>query len=128
MLSKKITFSLLSLIIATPFAHASKDKPEPVTIVKKCDGSAMILGGLPMHQPTRWENFVYKVAPLDRYIPKISGYAGAATAALALGLSLKEGASFGQTAVITATAGVAGSFATFTGLGLTYFCITESLD
>lgn len=127
MLSKKITLSLLSLVVAIPFAHASKDKPEPVTIVKKCDDSAMILG-LPMQQPTRWENFVYKVAPMSKYILPASASVGTVTAAIALGLSLRDKASLKHAAITAATAGVAGFALSTNCLFWTHFGITESLD
>lgn len=128
MLFKKITFSLLSLVIATPFAHATKDKPEPVTIVKKCDDSAMILGGIPMHQPSRWENFVYTVAPMSKYILPASASVGAATATVAVGLSLRDKASLKHAAITAATAGVAGFALSVNSLFWTHFAITESLD
>jgi hypothetical protein len=130
MLSKKITLSLLSLVIATPFAHATKPgvKPEPVEIIKRADGSTMILGGLPMHQPTRWENFVYKVAPMSKYILPASASVGTATAAIALGLSLRDKASLKHAAITAATAGAASFGLSLNCLFWTHFGITESLD
>ena len=130
MLSKKITLSLLSLALLTPFAQATKSntKPEPVEIVIKPDGSQMVLGGMPMHQPTRWENFVYKVAPMSKYILPTSASVGTATAAVALGLSLRDKASLKHAAITAATAGVAGFALSINCLFWTHFGITESLD
>lgn len=123
-LSNKITFSLLSLAFLTPFAHATKDKLEPVTIVKECDDS----GGIPMHQPTNWENFVYTVAPMSKYILPASASVGAATATVAVGLSLRDKASLKHAAITAATAGVAGFALSVNSLFWTHFAITESLD
>lgn len=128
MLSKKITLSLLSLALLTPFAQAATSQPGsiPAQMITIEQPQAILAQNMP--QQTRWETFVYKVAPMGKYIAPISGYAGAATAVVALGLSLRDKATLKQAAANTVAAGVVGSFAAFNCLFWPYFHITESLD
>ncbi len=128
MLSKKITLSLLSLAILIPFAQAATSQPEsiPAQMITIEQPQAILAQNMP--QQTRWETFVYKVAPMSKYILPASASVGTATAAVALGLSLRDKASLKHAAITAATAGVAGFALSINCLFWTHFGITESLD
>ncbi len=128
MLSKKITLSLLSLALIAPFAQAATSQSEstPAQMITIEQPQAILAQNMP--QQTRWETFVYKVAPLGVYIVPASASVGAAAATVALGLSLRDKASLKHAAITAATAGVAGFALSINCLFWTHFGITESLD
>lgn len=128
MLSKKLTLSLLSLALLAPFADASNSQLEQIPTQAITVEPNQVPAAINIPQQTRWERFVYKVAPLDKYILPISGYAGAGAAVLALGLSLRDKATVKQALINTAKVGLTTMAVTFNGLLWSYFCITESLD
>lgn len=65
---------------------------------------------------------------MSKYILPASASVGTATAAIALGLSLRDKASIKHAAITAATAGVAGFGLSVNCLFWTHFGITESLD